>query len=208
MKKLLFLILLLPSLCWGQELARMNMGVLGAVAASCVTAADTCNSATSGEMVELGRYDTEQTIAASIISDGAATLCNVKLHIWKVGSPTATHKVEFWTDDGGTPPANRPLALISSQSYAFEPEDITATDEASSITSPLSVNINWPIGSAGTKYWILVYRTTSGDSAANYLLWQRKDNCTPDNPVVKANHTQTTWVSSSDYRNMHYEFFK
>ena len=50
MKRLLLLLLLLPSLAWGQEYARMNPYVLGAgVSAACTPTTGSCTSATAGE---------------------------------------------------------------------------------------------------------------------------------------------------------------
>lgn len=180
---------------------------LAAGGASCETAADACIGDDSGSD-QVGHWDGQQTYAAPITSDGAATLCKVTINLFKTGSPTAAHKVEIWTDDGVAAPNNRPLALVSGQSYDLDPSTVTPTDVAGANSNPHAVTIDWTIGAAGTKYWLLVYKTTSGDSASDYLTWVEGDNCTPDNPVIYADETQAAWSVADEYRNLRYQFYK
>ena len=99
MKRIIFLLLLLPSLCWGQEYARMNPYILGSGAAAAVY---TCHSGTYMFYYD-GEYsgDTDKACSGS----GAGTLDgNAEGGSFSTSGGTATgcDNDVYWENTAGT----------------------------------------------------------------------------------------------------------
>jgi hypothetical protein len=155
MRKLifLFLLLLIATPCFGQDMARMSLGVMGSqvpvAGSSCTTVADseTTNADYCGGWVQ-------HYIAGSFTTTSAYTLCKVTVKLGYTTEAPATSllSAEIWSDNAGTP--NAVLANGASNN-TIDAAGLPACASRSDQTWTFATG---PSLSDATKYWIVIRR--------------------------------------------------
>lgn len=109
MKKLILLLLLIPSLCFGEDLyARLNMATIGAgVVASgaltCTTSDDVTIETTLYDAGDSPGANSQTTyVAGKVVLTATSRITALDVALCDNGA-TGSYTVELWTDDGGEP---------------------------------------------------------------------------------------------------------
>lgn len=164
MKKLLFLLLLLPSLSWGQEtmVARMNPYVLGAgtvAAASCNTQED---ATVEGDefTVPVGQFNTTLGRSTKFAVDSTYTICAIKFNFQQTGTPGSTLTACVYEDNAGVPGAEVGCSSAVNESVIVAAGGTTYTF---SLSAPVSPG-NYHIGLMRGAY-----------NNSNYFYWKNKN---------------------------------
>lgn len=215
MKRLLFFLLLIPSLAWGQcadvcksepfQVVKTNPYIAGAVsAATCNTQASPTDMVTQSGTEDIGNLVSKDFWGTAFVSDGS-TICSVQLYLGtSTGSDPsfASLTVKIYGDDGTTD-----CDGLSCPNEA----DIKA-DFGTISTVGLGASPGWKAasgsgpftGANGTTYHVVV--NTSGVDNTNKLTWANDSTCTTEHYSYSGDGA--AWTSASKTYCLNVKFYK
>lgn len=195
MKKIIFALVLLPSLCFAGSVQDACKGVISKknTVTTCDTAAQKCEGTTNAAYENFGA--TANVYRASKFTASATEIvCSVDLYMLKVGTPTFNIKVAVYSHDAVN---DKPNALVGSWSANKAGADIPAgtwgkfTGMSASITNE-------------TTYWKVLY--TDGNDGSNYGRVYRSDDCGTGRTMYSADGSSWTQIQTGD--GWLYRFYK
>ena len=209
--KWFWLLLIIPSICFGAEVASINGvadssiasvgGVTGTGIASicgvdyddgdatCTTESQTCTTETSGADSGVGATYTIK--AWKFQASESTTICKIDINAKEVGNMTNTVTVGIYTDSSGNPGS-----LVGDASSATDASGWGTSYGYRSFTVSAAVT-------ASSEYWVRV--STSGTDGSNYIQMRQSNACDYEEGV---RYYSGNWYSSDSNAGIMYRMYK
>jgi len=212
--KWFWLLLIIPSICFGAEVASINGvadssiasvgGVTGTGIASicgvdyddgdatCVSVAQSCTTANNDTDNNMG---TNYWKASKFAASKNMTVCKIEVNLKKVGSPTHNITVHIYGSTGTEPDeanvidsSDTVAASTLSTSYGY----ISFTGLSAGLTS-------------GTEYWLVIQN--AGGDGSNYVAGETDTGCDYEEGTLYSSNG-TTWGNSDSDRGFKYRLYE
>lgn len=151
----------------------------------------TCGNEDNGgstDYISLGVNNTNQWVASKFVAEDTVTICELKVQIFKNGSPTGTVTACIYSHDAGN---DEPQSLVGTCSDARDADDMGLNYLSGWRTfAGLSAGIT-----NGTTYWVLWH--TSAIDSSNYLRLGSSTSGTTERVEGSGDGTDDSWSNLS-----------
>lgn len=195
MIRLIFLILLIPSVVFGGSLQQQHMAILSqynaAGGAPTLTASDSCKSTTNDYSYAAGSEAARTFVAVSFTKTTTETVGRVDLNLLAIGSPTMNFRVNIHSDATG------PSTILDTSDW------VDASTVGGSLSYIAFTGLNYELTNAET-YWISI--EASAVDASNHVELNASTACSPT--VVQRSETgSSSWANVTTSRGGNYELY-